>query len=660
MATEWDVFQMLPGTDAPVYLATLYEAREKSIRVELNGCGSGQFAVNRTSPECTEAILAQGNLVRVRIPEVHTDYIFAFFLETGDFTLISSDEEGGEMLHFAGRGILSYLEYACAWSESYIAGGQDPIAGVWRAYAAGTGNKPGQILRRLIEEFQDPDRPQQPLPHLTIDFDYTNDSTTDPWDSTDATDEFSYQVGEDGLAIAQRLIDTETIRVQMDPDFLLHAYNVDTYGRDLTGDAFGTGVVRFERGVNIATELRRELQPLEVKTHMLAGGEADQYGTAALSDAADRVTKEGFIPTFGTGATALNGAAAAELAARLRKSDTIMFPIANRRTDVTLNPVSVGSTIGPGATSGFYLPGPEGTNGDFWVGDTVRVHTGVGPFDYAEVDAVVEAINITRDDDNAELIVIPELKTLPPPPEACVTELGFFGNQVHNVFVYEVTGIEVQPAVTVSRPHENLGTTPFAAGSMTPTSGKKAIIIAGWVFDEEGLGRSTDYSGIPFTSATLTIDQNAWIDGTTSPVNVGSAPVCVRAHQIIASTSGSYNPTVDGAGSDPADNFGDGNGWAAQAGIWLAKPGETPAIRQTKFGYMGGGGFTSFEMDMDPLEGSVLIAIQSCRNHPGQLSMVDADGALDEISAAPTTGIPGQTGRHRWLRLSWREACADA
>lgn len=420
MAEEWDVFQLQPDGDlydnAPVYLATLYEAREKTIRVERDGPGSGQFSINRTSPECQEAILAQGNLVKVRIPEIDPDYIFAFFLETGDFSLISSQEAGGEMLTFGGRGILSYLEYARAWNESYIAGGQDPIAGVWRAYAAGTGAAPGQILRRLLEEFQDPDRPQQPLPYLTIDFDYDDDSTADPWDETDATDEFSYQVGEDGLAILLRLLETNTIRVQMDPAFLLSAYNVDNFGRDLTGASFGAGVVRFERGVNIATELRRELVETRVATHILVQGEADKYGTAALSDAASRVTKEAFLAAFGTGTTALNGIGAVDLAERLRVSDTIAFPIANRRTDVDLQtPVTVGSVLAtPGlATAGYYLPGPEGTLGDFWVGDTVRVHTGSGPFDYDEVDAVVQAITITREDDNKELVIIPELKTEP-------------------------------------------------------------------------------------------------------------------------------------------------------------------------------------------------------------------------------------------------------
>jgi len=422
MAEEWDVYSLvlLDSSGDPEYLATLYEASEKSIRVELDDTGTGSFAINRASPQCTEAILAQGNLVRVRIPEIDTDYIFAFFIETGDFDLISSDEAGGETLHFGGRGILSYLEYARAWSESYIVGGQDPIAGVWRAYAAGTGSAPGQILRREIEEFQDPDRPQQPLPHMTVDFDYDNDSTTDPWDTTDATDEFSYQVGEDGLAIVLRLLETKKIKVQMAPSFLLSAYNPANLGRDLTGDAFGAGVVRFERGVNIATDLHRQQEVTRVATHILVQGEGDKYGTAALGDASSRVTKEAFAQAFGTGTATLSAIGAVDLRERLYVAEMVAFPIANRRTaDVVLSdPVSVGATLGEDALTGFYLPGPEGTNGDFWLNDRVRIHTGTGPYDYDELNARVLAITIARRDDNHELDIIPELSA-PIAPTPC-------------------------------------------------------------------------------------------------------------------------------------------------------------------------------------------------------------------------------------------------
>jgi hypothetical protein len=415
---EWDMFAMLPGAGAPEYLATLYDAREKTIHVELDGTGSGEFTIPQGSAQATAAILAQGNLVRVRLPEVGPDYLFAFFIETGDFTLISEDEEGGELLRFGGRGILSYLGYGVAWAGSFIPGGDPPPAdGLVRAYLAGTGKKAGQILFRLVQEFQSSTRPQAPIPLVMADFDYDIDSNGDTWLDTDATDEFTYKVGDPGVDIALELLKTHALTIQMDPDFGLHAYN--EFGRDLHGVAFGPGIVRFEKGVNIASELRRTLAEDRVVTHDLVGGETDHYGSAVLSDAASRVTKEGFVTAFGAVTATLDAIGAADLVERQRVSDVISFPIANRRTALSLaDPVTVGAVIGPDATAGFYLPGPPGSaNGDFWVGDYVTVHTGTGPFDFNEASFQVVAITISRDDDNGELIVIPRLRevSLPPP-----------------------------------------------------------------------------------------------------------------------------------------------------------------------------------------------------------------------------------------------------
>lgn len=413
-ATEWDLHALAPGglSSPPTYLATLYTAQAKSIRVERNGTGTGTFAINRSSPECTEDNLAPGNLVRVRLPEISADYLFAFFLEAGDFTLVSSDEKGGEQLTFGGRGNLSYLGYGITWSHSFLTGlfNQE---GLWRAYTAGTGNKPGQLLRLLIDEFQHPDRPQQPIPLLVADFDYDVDSDGNPWAADEATAEFTVPVGETGFETLQRLIDTGSIVVEMDPDFTLHAYN--SHGRDLTGDAFGAGVVRYQRGVNIATELQRARADSLVATHELIAGETGHYGAGALPDAADRVTREVFNTAFGVSTSPLSRQARADLIDRRNVSEVVKFPIANRRTVLDLaTPVTVGAVVGPDATAGAYLPGPQGTDGDFWPGDLVRLHTGSGPFDYDEVDARVKAIVIAREDDAHELAVVPELEVLPP------------------------------------------------------------------------------------------------------------------------------------------------------------------------------------------------------------------------------------------------------
>lgn len=409
VAIEWDVFSLPPNgsADPPTYLATLYDAREKRIRVEHKGTGSGSFAINRTSPEVSETVLAKGNLVKVRVPEIHSDYLFAFFLETGDFTLVSSDEAGGEMLRFGGRGNLCYLECARNWNVSFT-GGSNPRDGVWRAYAFGGGNAPGQILTRMLAEMQDPDHPYPALPLLTTDFNTTVNSAGTAWSTTNATEEFSYKVGDDGLAVATLLADMDVMALRMSPGFLLQAFN-EPYGRDLSA------TVRFAKGLNVVAELQRAwVGPSVPETVMLVSGETDNYAVAVGINATSKVTKHGFMTSFGTSATALIGQGETELVKRAKATELIMFQIANRRTEVQLTaPITVGSIIGPDASTGFYLPGPTGTNGDFWVGDIVTLNTGSGPFDFNEALMRVLAISITRDDDNHELIIIPELEPAP-------------------------------------------------------------------------------------------------------------------------------------------------------------------------------------------------------------------------------------------------------
>lgn len=424
MATEWDVFALPVGGDpydvTLTYLATLYDAREKTIRVELDGPGSGSFAISKQSTEATAAVLAKGNLVKVRIPEIDAGYLFAFFLETGDFTLVSSDEEGGEMLRFGGRGSLSYLEYARAWSTSMFPAGADPVDGLWRAYLFGGGNEPGAILWRTIAEMTHTGHPYPALPLLTYDFDDDLDSDGNAWTDTDATAEFTYKVGDDGLSIAKSLVDTDVLTLQMGPDLDLHGYN--SFGRDLTA------TIRFAHGLNIASELRRQwVGPAVPETVMLVAGETDHYAIVPASDAATHVLKHGFMTTFGTGATALTGQGTAELANRRKVSETITFQIANRRTVVDLaNPVTVGAVVGPDATDGAFLPGPDGTNGDFWVGDTVTLFTGTGSFDFNDATMRVKAITIGRDDDNHELIVLPELEATTINPCPSPTPTGYY------------------------------------------------------------------------------------------------------------------------------------------------------------------------------------------------------------------------------------------
>ncbi len=381
-----------PGVDPDihtpdgVYLATLDDAFGVKFRVELNGTGQFEFKIWRYSPNATEINLTRDNVVKFRLPQLGPTAIFAGFLEIGDFALVANEEKGGEVLHFAGRGLLSYLERDVAWTTSYVLV-TEPTDGFWRFAPVSmpswsTGNEPGQIIRRIAAEMQDPDRPQHCMSLMTMSFDYAEDSDGNPWTPTDATDPvWTVPVGETFLDTVGRLIATGVVEVQMSPDFELGAWN--HYGRDLAGDDFGPGVVRFEVGVNIADGLKREWNGRDEAAYELVAGDEGHYVRAEHPNFDSMVQKVVFNQFSGTNNPTLEGLGLADLLARSVRADSATFRIKTKR---------FGSA--DSSDDGFYLPGPPGTTGDFWVGDTVRLHTGTNSVDYNEQDFRVAAISI--------------------------------------------------------------------------------------------------------------------------------------------------------------------------------------------------------------------------------------------------------------------------
>ena len=219
-----------------VALDTLDDVEEWTVRVELKDVGSGSFKINRYSTSATDAILKQGNWCQVIIPRISAEPIAIWQLESGSTILLDAQaEEGGESVTWAGRGGLSYLERAKWWEESYVLPDTVP-GGVSLIYTAATGRKPGQLLRRIIAEFQHASRPQQPIPLVTVDFDYSVDSDGNAWVDTDATSEMVAYRGDSGLQMIAKLIGTGEIDVIMDTGLGLHGYN--SYGRDLTSATF--------------------------------------------------------------------------------------------------------------------------------------------------------------------------------------------------------------------------------------------------------------------------------------------------------------------------------------------------------------------------------------------------------------------------------------
>lgn len=498
-AIEFDVYKINPPGASMEYLATLFEATDKRVRVERNAPGSGYFRISRHATEATSEVLARGNLVKVRVPVISADHIFAFWMEEGDFSLVSSNEEGGETLEFGGKGALAYWDRAIWLAESFSvpwwpACADPPAAGatgvvdvasgpaqsgdgVYRLYTVnasdeitgfttfttagfcasfnrrrtyvwpganpdgsdsqrflvqlldgphaggyfaphqagvteylrkvtigttidlanvGDGDKPGQVIDYMASEAQSASRTAQPLALMTRDFDDTNDTDGNAWTTTDALAGVTVQINDTYLSTLGKLLGLGVVDVWMGPDLDMHAYN--GLGRDLAGDNFGVGVVRFEKGVNIADELVRAVRQAPEATFAQVIGTEDAYAQVELADADSRVHREVGTTGASTEEAALEAIGTAHLDRLLERVSSAEFAIAT----------------GDDEAAGLYMPGPEGTNGHFWLGDTVRVHTGTGVQDYDEENIVVVAITITRSQaadntDAGELVVSVEV-----------------------------------------------------------------------------------------------------------------------------------------------------------------------------------------------------------------------------------------------------------
>lgn len=270
------VFLDIHSATAPngAVLATLSDTDISAfeMRVGENELGSGTFTIRRDHPSATEANLATGNYVKVRIPLIQAAAVFGFWLDEHSDTLISSDEEGGEYLTRKGWGPLYILAHARLLDQKYVATqpsrGSFNVPGYWTWR-----NEPyGAILQRLIEEGQV--QPGLPLKDVTDDFNRQLDSSGATWPTV--AEEVQLPIGTDGLTAYQALIDSGELFVRTEPNLLAHAYM--SRGTDRTSATYAAGKVRFVKGENILEGgLERAGRGVKAATHSIVVGKDNKY-----------------------------------------------------------------------------------------------------------------------------------------------------------------------------------------------------------------------------------------------------------------------------------------------------------------------------------------------------------------------------------------------
>lgn len=292
----------------------------------------------------------------------------------------------------------------------------DPVDGIWRL-DEGT---PGAIASRIVVEATHPSRPQHPVPDLTYAFTPTLDTDGNAWDSHPGTVEFTANVGDFVDETLLRLV-PYGVTFQMDPNTLeLRAYNEADFGVDRTSATFAAGKVRVAAGTSAAEKLGRRMDDRKVDSHLLVLGDAGRSAVSIDNDLG--YVREGFLSTDIGDVGALEGTGDAELARQRRDSDAQAVVIPWPKS---------GESPGAAELAGRYLPGPAGSNGHYWVGDTIRVHSGTGNFDLNEVDRDVKAITISELDNGewqavADLsaVFIPIYDPAAPKPSSGTTDIG--------------------------------------------------------------------------------------------------------------------------------------------------------------------------------------------------------------------------------------------
>jgi hypothetical protein len=359
------------------------------LRQELNGDGAGRIVVHAAHPDVTAANFAKGNYVKVIDLDLGVgEAVGGFWLSEGDFVAVSRKEVAGRVLTFGGPGSLAYLSRAAMLNAPYVASGSGVYNGprddnLWHW---GVANTIGSVLKRILDEAQDSDRPTDPIPALTYDFDNDDDSAGDPWDNF--TGSFTLPVGENYLGAIETFMQLG-LTILMKPTLELNAYQ-EEFGTDRSSATFAAGKVRFKHGTNIvvgqAGDLRQGIHETpRLKLLLVAGEGATPATMVQVIDAGAPIEKEGYLSYANgsvDGVATLTDAGERDLALRAAQTSTAIL------------------TLKPGATplTGFYTPGWPGGAGHFWLGDIVTLDSvppgaSAAAYDFVEAALRVAAIH---------------------------------------------------------------------------------------------------------------------------------------------------------------------------------------------------------------------------------------------------------------------------
>ena len=234
-------------------------------------------ASRRHSALATAAIIREDNFVRVKVPEISAGYLpFGWWMKSGEFHLIDSDEAGGENITIEGPGLLHKLATGSLYHSSTVddqpARGSADREGLWWWIDEPYGAIADPRLSR-----KGATRPTLTLPRSAVRWssstspsDAGTTRTAVAWPNIDA--EFQVDIGTDLMTVhgpAARVGQPVHHRRRLRRG-RPHVHCYQTYGDDLTG------AVRRGHGA-----LREGRQHRHRAGAHRRGGAADQQAPAA-------------------------------------------------------------------------------------------------------------------------------------------------------------------------------------------------------------------------------------------------------------------------------------------------------------------------------------------------------------------------------------------
>lgn len=359
------------------------------LKPDLNGLGGWQLTLSR---EWAYGLLndqaARGDVfVRFLISAYSdTDWYWGGLLDKRQIDVVHKDELGAEEFILGGSGPKRYLDRFRLGIERNTPSGWklDLANGVWRW---GENATAGSVLRKLITEDQNTDPVS--LVDLTASFTASDDSNSDPWteEVADADGNFELPIG---TSLLDALFDLEDIGDLVTTVYLgtvaSPVYRLDawqTYGEDVTGSAFGTGVGLLREGDNIANDSLTVAGVLMKKaTHVIIEGKDGVWAKKVLPAwspgdyvrwAKIEYTRSSNVPTLQRAGLRW-----------LRRQDN-----GDKQLEVEIVP-------GADDTQGLYFPSPSSP---IWLGNTVTVDTVAdgsvhSPMDYNEEPALVTGLEL--------------------------------------------------------------------------------------------------------------------------------------------------------------------------------------------------------------------------------------------------------------------------